>query len=154
MTPTIHIYHPRSLSVCKVSSGTGGTSNSHIDANESKRGFSNNPMPPTPSRYESYYRGTKKNEEGAVDVNAVLSSEENKDQDNDGSGTTNPFFVGYAQEELMALWEIHRETIGERKVLASEDGNNDRDRQVMGGLHELILEATRSERVEDTDESG
>lgn len=111
-------------------------------------------LKPTPSRYEAFYSKTEKDrDDNITDVNALSENENGDDNGAETTTPTVPFFVGYAEEELMALWEIHRDTVGERKAFNhggdKELGSGEKKGNMLGGLHELIVEATSDGQQEN-----
>jgi hypothetical protein len=56
---------------------------------------------------------------------------------------SNPFFAKYAPEELAALWDLHKDVVGEREArddtTVDEVGNVGQSRG--GGLHDLVMQA-------------
>eukprot|EP00961_Rhodomonas_salina_P131910 1775812-Rhodomonas_salina.1 len=67
----------------------------------------------------------------AVDADAEAVGEE-------GEATSNPFYIGYEEDELAALWAVHGTNFG------AYDGQDDNQQTTnlspVGGLHELVLE--------------
>jgi hypothetical protein len=63
---------------------------------------------------------------------------------------SNPFFTAYPAEELAALWDLHKEVVGEREE--SEDATADEigrvGRSIGGGLHDLVVKACEEPRPE------
>lgn len=80
------------------------------------------------SRYEAFYRPAAGEQPAppALDVTAVPCVSAGGDGGGDGDAPpSNPFFVGYPQEELAALWAIHQDVVGARADAAEEDVDDD-----------------------------
>jgi hypothetical protein len=60
-----------------------------------------------------------------------------------GESASNPFFAAYAPEELAALWDLHKDVVGEREAgddtTVEEDSNVGQSRGC--GLHDLVMQA-------------
>ncbi|GAB0490176.1 hypothetical protein MMPV_001408 [Pyropia vietnamensis] len=86
------------------------------------------------SRYEAFYRpAAGAYESPALDVTAVPCVSTAGDGDGD-TPPSNPFFVGYPEEELAALWAIHQDVVGARPDAADESEDGDaRGRRGGGG---------------------
>uniref|UniRef100_A0A7S0ZD86 Uncharacterized protein n=1 Tax=Timspurckia oligopyrenoides TaxID=708627 RepID=A0A7S0ZD86_9RHOD len=101
-----------------------------------------------PSRYEEYYHLNEKDDADDDSIDVEVS--ENIPKDNGGrSQSTNPFFVGYDEQELSMLWNIHQHVTSEQEqnsVLNSDQDSKRikstrRNSSGGGGLHELVLNA-------------
>eukprot|EP00961_Rhodomonas_salina_P005247 71055-Rhodomonas_salina.1 len=93
---------------------------------------------PGKSRYEQFYKSS----EDAIDADAEAVGEE-------GEAASNPFYVGYDEDELAALWAVHVTNFG---AYDGEDDAQPTNSNPMGGLHDLVLEAIgESEQKKDVE---
>ena len=88
---------------------------------------------PGKSRYEQFY--TKQGvSDDAIDASAATLPSTQGDE----SGT-NPFFVGYEDDVLQSLWNVHKTNYGERSADSSDEEKLPAAGPAMGGLHELVM---------------
>ena len=149
------------------------------------------PPPPTPSRYEQFYEMQQKLESGemappkggaglppgmglsggaatggaAAANGGAFDAEVSQDAEDEGAAEppTNPFFVGYSQEDLAALLAVHEGMVvpEDKELEAQQESATDQpddagpaSASMLGGLHDLIVAAAEKADTEKAEETS